>query len=240
MLLGLNPSPAYLQEVFPSDASLFIQGLEKMDDYHLLVGTGLYGESKIGVLDLRNGSFKSHDQLDTKYFGEGITRTPYGIWQLTWKNGKAFLRDCQTFEVIDEKNYDSEGWGIAYDVKRDCLWMSDGTSRIYQRNAETFELMDSFEVYDGDGKPITKLNELECVDDNIYANIWYTNTIAVINVETENLIKAYDVTELIDDLDLSVEERQKMDVLNGIAHKEDNHFYITGKYFPNILEVTLN
>lgn len=240
ILLGLETSSVELLNITDSDPSLFTQGFESWDDKNLLIGSGLYGKSDIGLLNIEDGTFESMDQLDNQYFGEGVTITPSGIWQLTWKSGQAFLRDSKTFEIIKTVSYETEGWGIAYDEQNDCLWMSDGTSSIYQRDAESFELLDQFELIDGQGHPVGKINELEWANGNIYANIWYTQTIAVIDPQEEKLIKTYDLSTIVDDLDLTQSQRDHMDVLNGIAHKEDNLFYLTGKNYPIIMEVRLN
>lgn len=226
-----------LVEVYPSDANAFTQGLELNDQEQLLLGTGLYGESTIGYLDLTTGQYNIVDQLSDNYFGEGITETKDAVWQLTWRNGIAFKRDKDTLEIIDEVNYEGEGWGLAYDGDTNTLWMSDGTSVIEQRDSETFEILDTIDVT-LDGKLVEEINELEYVNGYIYANVWYTNIIIVINPKTGVVENYYDVTALLSDY-LTAQQLKDIDTLNGIAHIADNRFYITGKLFPVVFEVEL-
>ena len=240
MMFGLQSSPISLDKIHSSDPTLFTQGFEQINDRQLLIASGLYGQSQIGILNKQTGDFESLDTLDKSIFGEGVTQTPYGIWQLTWKNGQAFLRDSETFEVVQTVTYDTEGWGIAYDATEDCLWMSDGSDTLYQRDAQTFELLSQYHIKDGNGQSVKFLNELEYVDGRIYANIWYTQSVVAISKDTMRVEKVYDFTQILEDVKVSQAEREKMDVLNGIAHKEGRQFYITGKYYPVILEVTLN
>ena len=227
-----------LIQIYPSDNTLFTQGFTLDDNNRLLLGTGQYGASKIGYLDLKSGQFTDKDFLDSDFFGEGITDTPYGIWQLTWKEGKAFLRDLDSFEVIKEADYDHEGWGITYDPQEDILWVSDGSSSLYKRDAETFNLIDKITISDNDGQ-VELLNELEYANESIYANVWYSSIILRIDPKKGQVIQSFDFSQMIEDTHLTQEEREKMDVLNGIAHIEEDRFYITGKYYPVIYEVIM-
>ncbi|MDO4778713.1 MAG: glutaminyl-peptide cyclotransferase [Tissierellia bacterium] len=225
--------------IYRSSNDAFVQGFEMIDEGKVLVGTGKYGESKIGIWDKEKQEISYKVNLDEKYFGEGITVTDKGIWQLTWKEKTAFLRDKKSFEILYSKRYETEGWGIAYDKDRDILLMSDGTNTVYLRDPITFELKDKFELFK-EGNPVSRINELEYFDGYLYANIWQTNKIVKINLQSKSIESIYDFTEVLNGLDLSPEQRSKMDVLNGIAHIEENKFYITGKLYPVIIEVELN
>lgn len=214
----------------------FTQGLEIFKD-NLFISSGLYGESYLARIDLESGQIEDKIFLDEQYFAEGITFTPNYLWQITWREGKAFKRDPQTFEVLEEIVYPGEGWGIAYDEDLDCLWMTDGSHYIFQRDSETFALMDQYEIH-YQGRPISLLNELEYVDGYLLANIWYSPQIIAISLETFEIEAIFDVSPLIEEA-FSQDEIAKLDSLNGIAHKEDQTFYITGKYYPKIFEVEL-
>lgn len=232
-----------LLALYPSDQTAFTQGFEvhpELEPQQLLLGTGLYGESSIGILDLETGEYQIIETLDKQYFAEGLTLTENAIWQLTWKEGTAFKRALNSFEVLETANYTGQGWGLAYDEKRQVLWMSDGTSQLSLRDPDSFDLLDTLEVTYKQ-QSIGNLNELEFANDMIYANIWLTDQIVAINPENGQIEQIYDLKALIEQVNqkFSAEEVANMDVLNGIAHKENNVFYLTGKQYPYVLEVEL-
>lgn len=239
IFLASSIEPVHLITTLSSDSQLFTQGFTVDDQGKLLLGSGQYGQSKLGYLDPETSQLDTKITLPRQYFGEGVTDTPYGIWQLTWKEGKAFLWNPDNFELIRSFDYPGEGWGITYDAEFDTLWMSDGSSKLYQRDPQTFALLTEIEVKD-QGQAINMLNELEFANGLIYANIWYSNSIIAINPETGQVEKSYDLTLVLKEADISEKERQKMDVLNGIAHVEGNIFYLTGKNYPVIFKVELN
>lgn len=228
-----------LVEVYPSDPSLFTQGLEMSQEGELLLSTGQYGESRLGILNLENGEFNESYSLDDQYFGEGFTQTPNHLWHLTWQSGVAFGRNLDTYEPSGQVSYEGEGWGLAYDSDQDLLYMSDGTSIIDIRDPDTFEKVDEFEVAINE-RSIEELNELEYGNGYLYSNVWYENSILKIDPETAEIEQIYDMDPLLEGLDLTEEQKNRMDSLNGIAHIEGDRFYITGKYYPIIMEVILN
>ncbi|SEP67814.1 Glutamine cyclotransferase [Ignavigranum ruoffiae] len=237
--LSIMNSPVKLVSILPSDQELFTQGFTVDKQGRILIGSGQYDQSQLGYLNPDTGTLESKVKLANEYFGEGITDTPYGIWQLTWKSGKAFLWDEQSFELTKEVAYDTEGWGLTYDAQADVLWMSDGSSTLYQRDAQNFDLLAKIQVH-LDEEPVELLNELEYANGLIYANVWYSNSIVAIDGNTGEVKKVYDLSPIIDQAKISPSQRQTMDVLNGIAHIKDNLFYLTGKYYPIIFEVELN
>lgn len=220
-----------------SDQAAFTQGLELYHD-KLIMGTGLYGESAVGWVNLATGKYEVVETLPDNYFGEGITFTDSHLWQLTWKEHTAFKRDPQTFVVIEEVAYEGEGWGVAYDNEREVLWMSDGSEFLTLRDPETFDVLNELSVT-FEGAPLDNINELEFVNGALYANIWQTNQIVKINVDNGEVEKVFDFTDIIESTEMSQEELDQLDVLNGIAHIEGQRFYITGKWYPVIYEVEL-
>ncbi|MBK0347381.1 glutaminyl-peptide cyclotransferase [Aerococcaceae bacterium zg-ZJ1578] len=243
-IFGLISSPisvfaigeAILVERLPSDESAFVQGFELLDDGTLLISTGLYGQSRIQTLSPKNGKVKVQAKLDSDLFGEGITSTDTAIWQLTWKEGVAFKRDKKNLSHFTPYYFDGEGWGLAYDSNEKVLWHSDGTSHLMKRSADNFELLDTITVKDG-FLELGNINELEFANDAIYANIWHTNVIVKIDTQTGEVVKKWDLTSLVQTL--KFEEENVNRVLNGIAHIEDNLFYVTGKLYPEIWKVNL-
>jgi glutamine cyclotransferase len=219
---------------FPHLESSFTQGLE-FDGNQLFEGTGdpnQSGYSLISEVDLNSGEIKRNSKLDATYFGEGITIFGNELFQLTWKNGKCFVYDKNTFSVVRELNYPGEGWGLCHDEKN--LIMSDGSERIYFRNPITFEIVRSIEVYTDQG-PVNYLNELEYIDGKIFANIWTSNNIAVIDPQSGKVLALIDATNAVK------EGKGNGEVLNGIAwNKLNKKIYLTGKYWPKLFEVRLN
>lgn len=225
--------------IFKSDTKAYTQGLEIDEKGVLYHATGRHGTSGIGILDRENGKLNYIVELSEEYFGEGITITPFGLWQLTYKEKTAFLRDKKTLDVIKTVSYDTEGWGISYNEDDGMLLMSDGTDEIFIRDAKTFDIVDSFKVK-LNGEKLERLNELEYFGGFLYSNIWQTFDIVKIDLKSREVVKVYNFEKIINDLEISKEVRENMNVLNGIAHIEGNRFYVTGKYYPVLLEVELD
>jgi glutamine cyclotransferase len=233
--------------VYPHDPNAFTQGL-LWHDGKLYESTGLRGESSLREVDLTTGevlrrvdvtrpaSELSAGRLD--YFAEGLERVGDTLIQLTWTEGEAFVYDLATFERINTFTYEGEGWGLCYDGKH--LYMSDSTQFIDLRDPITFELIVSFAVtLNGSLLNPQLLNELECVGDDIYANLWQTDYIVQIDKFNGVVKGVIDASGL-----LTAEERlanlrrDRGAVLNGIAYNpETDTFFITGKKWENIYEV---
>jgi glutamine cyclotransferase len=218
-------------ETLPHDTDAYTQGLEVSDGV-LYEGTGLSGGSFVSATDLATGEELARVDLASDYFGEGITLTPGSLWQITWQDGVAFERDPATLEERRTVEYEGEGWGLCYQDAADRLVMSDGSGVLTFRDPETFEATGSVEVSNG-GETVTNLNELECVDGQVYANVWLTDTILRIDPETGAVTAEIDASGL-----LTESEAQQADVLNGIAKAAQcDEFFITGKLWPHLFRV---
>jgi glutaminyl-peptide cyclotransferase len=216
---------------YPHDRRAFTQGLSYVDGV-LYEGTGLYGESTLRRVDLETGEVLQAVGLSEEYFGEGIAVLGDRIYQLTWKNGVCVVFDRETFEFQKVFTYQTEGWGLTTDGER--LIMSDGTNRLFIRDPETFEELDTVDVYDG-VRAIWNLNELEVVDGEIWANVWQTDRIARIDPETGQVTGWIDLTGLISERE---RKRHPVDVLNGIAHDpKTDRLFVTGKLWPKLFEI---
>jgi YVTN family beta-propeller protein len=198
----------------------------------LFEGTGdpnQAGETVIAEVDLKTGAIVRKMGLDASHFGEGITILGNELYQLTWKNQKCIVYNKSDFTSIKELTYTGEGWGLCNDGK--SLIMSDGSERIYFRSPKTFDVERTIEVYTDQG-PIARLNELEYVDGLIYANIWTSNNVAVIDPATGKVIATIDATQLVQ------EGKGNGEVLNGIAYNSaTKKLYMTGKFWPKLFEV---
>jgi glutamine cyclotransferase len=217
---------------FPHDRAAFTQGLV-FEDGMLYEGTGLNGQSTLRRVDLWSGEVLQFYALSPEYFGEGITIWEGRIVQLTWKSGQGFVYDKGSFELLDSFAYPTEGWGITHDGAR--LIMSDGTSTLYFWDPDTFEEVGSLDVYDS-AVPVTRLNELEYIRGMVYANIWQTDFIAIIDPNTGEVAAWIDLRGLLQPEDLV----EPVDVLNGIAYDADGErLFVTGKLWPKVFEVEL-
>jgi glutamine cyclotransferase len=228
-------TPIYTYSVvntYPHDSNAFTQGLV-FEDGFLFEGTGLYGSSTLRRVELETGNIMQIHELPDQYFGEGITIYSSEIIQLTWKSHIGFVYEKDSFELLQEFDYPTEGWGITHDSER--LIMSDGTSALYFLDPETLEKIGRIDVYDRDG-PVTRLNELEYVQGEIYANVWQTDQIAIIAPQTGEVIGWIDMEGL-----LGPEDRTNhVDVLNGIAYDAENErLFVTGKLWPKLFEIEL-
>jgi glutamine cyclotransferase len=221
-LVSPNASiPVYGYEVvnaYPHDRAAFTQGLV-FDNGILYEGTGLYGKSTLRKVDLETGDVQQSHELPPRYFGEGITVLGDRLIQLTWKSRTGFTYDRGSFKLTGDFAYATEGWGITHDGER--LIMSDGTSTLYFLDPETFSIIGHIEVHHND-TPVDRLNELEYIKGQVYANIWQTDNIAVIDPNTGQLTAWLDLSGLLPPQDHST----PVDVLNGIAYDAANDLVV--------------
>ena len=238
-LILMNNSPPELVPVYytynvinayPHDENAFTQGLV-FEAGALYEGTGLYSQSTLRRVELETGTVTQVHNLPDHLFGEGITVFRNKIIQLTWQSGNGFVYDKTSFELLQEFEYPTEGWGITHNGS--VLIMSDGTATLYFLNPESFQTICQVEVHDEE--PVTLLNELEYINGSIYANIWKENKIAIINPQTGQ------VTGWIDLTDINISENQKAgSMLNGIAYDQNgDRLFVTGKLWSKLYEIEL-
>lgn len=229
---------AKVLERLPFDASLFTQGLEVTGSGDVLVGTGQYGKSGIFTLPAGSDSARQHVRNDNAVFGEGITQYNSAegpvIWQLSWDSGKAYKYDAESYELLDTASYPGEGWGLC-SLDNTTLVMSDGTDELRHIDGETFAEQERVRVT-MNGQAIDNINELECVDGEVFANVWFSTTILRIDPATGEVTGTIDASGLennaADDPD---------NVLNGIAHiPGTEEYYLTGKRWPDMYRVSFD
>lgn len=221
--------PVILAEM-PHDTSAWTQGLE-LDGPTLYEGTGVAGQSQLRVLDPETGAVLRAVPAPNNYYGEGITVVGDRIWELTWRNGVAVEFDKATMTPLREVPVNGEGWGLCSEGNR--LVRSDGSDRLIFHDPGTFAETGSIAVT-RDGKPLPNLNELECVDGQVWANVWMTNEIVRIDPATGEVNTVVDASELAG---AAGADRQR--VLNGIAHSGGDEFLLTGKYWPKMYHVRI-
>ncbi|WP_245560135.1 glutaminyl-peptide cyclotransferase [Actinopolyspora halophila] len=215
--------------VLPHDPSLFTQGLET-NSGTLYESTGKHGESVLRAVDLTNGTELERVELPSRFFGEGITVVGDRIWQLSWKSGTAFLRDRTTLREKRRADYDGEGWGLCSSDGR--LVMSDGSEELTFRDPDTFAERGGVTVR-LDGEPVEEINELECVDGSVWANVWQTDRIVRIDPTSGRVTAVVNASGLLDE-----SAESGAGVLNGIAATDaGGEFLLTGKYWPKMFRV---
>ena len=229
--------PSGTQEVLvldalPHDPAAFTQGLA-LHDGVFYESTGLYGASTVRIVDPESGEVLSSVSLDERFFGEGLEVVGRRVVQLTWKEQIAFVWEAGTLEPLGTYAYDGEGWGLC--AFQDRFVMSDGSSTLTFRDLDSFEVIGTVEVVSS-GQPVDRLNELECVGELVYANVWFSDQIVAIAADSGKVVARIDASSLRGELS----DDEGIDVLNGIAHDPDRSvFYLTGKRWPEIFEVRI-
>ena len=231
----IAPTPVYGFEIvntYPHDRAAFTQGLF-YDQGELYEGTGLNGASSMRRVELETGKILQIQDLDSRYFGEGLALWDDRLIQLTWRSQVGFIYDRKTFQKLGQFTYRTEGWGLTQDGQN--LIMSDGSNNLYFLDPNTFGEVKRISVQD-QGKPIERLNELEYIKGEIFANVWLTDRIVRISPTTGEVLGWIDCTGLIDSKLLNSSDA----VLNGIAYDaEHDRLFVTGKFWPQLFEIKL-
>jgi glutamine cyclotransferase len=218
---------------YPHDSQAFTQGLIFVDG-HLYESTGLKGKSSLRMVDLSTGQVLQKFDLPTEYFGEGLTDWGSSLIQITWKEHTAFVYDRFSFSVLRTFQYEGEGWGLTHDETQ--LILSDGSSYLRFLDPKSFKETRRIRVSDETGQPIVKLNELEYLHGEIYANIWETDEILRISPRTGKVLGRIDLNGIIDKRTLTSPDA----VLNGIAYDSiGERLFVTGKLWPKLFEIKI-
>ena len=215
--------------VRPHDPAAYTQGL-LLHERMLYESTGRYGRSSLRSVDPQTGEIAQQINLPDAFFGEGLAHRNGRLVQLTYREGVAFVYGIENFASLGRLSYQGEGWGLCYDGEH--FIMSNGSATLSVRDPDTFEIIDRIRVTKN-GNPVLRLNELECIGNDVYANVYLTDRIVKIGKETGKVVTEIDASGLLKPM-----ERLRADVLNGIAHDPENGcFLITGKLWPKLFEV---
>ncbi len=222
-------------EWFPHDPDAFTQGLEVADGI-MYESTGLWGRSSLRVVTPDTGEVTARVDLPEEFFGEGLTVAGDEIFQLTWRSGTALVYDRATLGLLREHHYQGEGWGLC-EMDGELI-MTDGSDRLARRDLQTFEPLDTVIVTaSGYGGRLDYLNELECVEGLVIANVWQTDRLLVIDPDNGRVRAAIDAGPLVDDV-LLHPHPSDIDVLNGVAADEKTAtLWMTGKLWPRMYRV---
>ena len=236
-----TPWPAPLSDVhqpwtvrvvdrLPHDPAAFTQGLE-FGAGGLWESTGEYGRSTLRLTDPVSGTVLEQRELDADHFGEGMTLVDGRPVQLTWRAGVAY-RWADDLSTADRIAYEGEGWGLCFDGV--ALWMSDGTATLTRRSADSFAAESTITVT-LDGEPMALLNELECIDGHVVANIWQSDEIVVIDPASGVVRATIDASALRTE----IAPTDGRAVLNGIADPHDGTLVLGGKLWPMLFVVEI-
>lgn len=218
---------------YPHDPNAFTQGLVVYDS-KFLESTGQYGSSSLRRVDIQTGRVEQLLPIDAMYFAEGIAVLGGRIYQLTWRNGIGFVYDANTFAAERTVRYTGEGWGLTTDGTQ--LILSDGTSALRFIDPESFSVVRQVTVTD-DGIPLVRINELEYVEGEIWANIWQSDRVARIAPDSGEVVGWIDLSALYP----RATRLRTDDVLNGIAYDPaEQRLFVTGKYWPQLFELAID
>ncbi len=236
LLAGNTPKQRSFKivNVFNHDVKSYTQGL-LFDKGHMYEGTGMRGRSVLKKLDYESGQVLKEKKLPYEHFGEGVAIVGDSIFQLTWKSQRVHVYNKNSFKEIAVWPYPTvmDGWGLTYDGT--SLIMSDGSNTLFYINPKDFTLEKEINIYDDKG-PVNQLNELEFVNGLIYANVYQTDNIVIIDPDKASVIELINLKGL-----LRPEDRHTdIDVLNGIAYlQNEDRLFVTGKNWPKLFEIKL-
>lgn len=241
ILLAAAPSPTpildwQVQAEHSHDESRFTQGLA-VDSQHWIESSGGFGNAFLVIEDRQRNRILARYPLPGREFAEGASFAGEVIWMITWRDGMArkFNREL---EVLREVRYVGEGWGLTWDGQR--LIMSDGSDRLQFRDDRDFSLLRQVRVHD-QGRPVRQLNELEYAHGLVFANVFQSDRIAVIDPEDGQVRAWLDLSALKERFDPPAGWDRLNNVLNGIAWDAGtDHFWLTGKRWPRLFEVSID
>lgn len=223
-------------KLHPHDTSSYTEGLE-WDGNRLIESTGNYKQSKLRILDSNMRDIVKPVNLADAYFGEGTTLFKDKLYQLTWKEHKVFVYDTKTLKKINELYWPYEGWGMTHDDT--CIIINTGGSNIYYVDPTNFSVRKTLGVFNNYGY-VSNINELEYVNGKLFANVYMTDNIIQIDPITGRVIGVADLTNILSKVGIKEDPKLKDagNVLNGIAyHQTKQTFFITGKYWPVLIEL---
>ncbi len=214
----------------PLQPDLWTQGLEIVNG-SLYVSSGLYGRSALLKFDFDTGNREKGTRLHPRMFAEGLTVLNNRIYQLTWKERLGIVYDRESFETIELFELRGQGWGLTNDGEQ--LIYSDGSHQLHYLSPATLEITRTIDVVEN-GKPLRNLNELEWIEGKIWANVWQTDRIVVVDPESGAVTASIDLTGLLP----ATDRRPGTNVLNGIARDPaTGAIWVTGKRWPRLFQI---
>ena len=231
---GIPVNVAEIVHSYPHDPAAFTEGLEWYGGY-LYESTGIVGRSGVRRTDLASGTVKvASAQMPGTQFGEGITVYNGALYELTWKGGTGFRYDAQSLAKRGSFTYTGEGWGMTHDAH--SLILSDGTNVLRFVDPKTMQIQRALSV-SAEGMPLVRLNELERIHGEIWANVWQAPQIARIDPATGHVLGWIDLAALVPPAPITP-TRDTIDVANGIAYDSaGDRIFVTGKFWPVLYQI---
>ncbi|MCX2573309.1 glutaminyl-peptide cyclotransferase [Pedobacter sandarakinus] len=227
-------------KTLPHDTASYVEGLEYHDGF-FYESAGDYGHSSLRRVVPATGEIVQKVDLPQQFFGEGMTVVGDKIIQLTYREKTGFVYDKNSFKKLSEFTYNEgtqEGWGLNFDGEK--ILKTDGSNSIFFLDKDTYKVIGAIEVFDDKGA-ISQLNELEYIDGKIYANVYTTNNILIINPATGAVEGKINLLGLLPNNYFKTEDERANNVLNGIAYdKVAKKLYVTGKKWPHIFEIKIS
>jgi len=226
-------APIYSYKVvakYPHSTDSYTEGFFYLDG-KFYEGTGIEGRSAVMASDPKTGQTLQRHDLPPQYFGEGIVDWGPNIYEWTWKSHVCFVFDRATLQPVKQFSYTGEGWGMTRTTKE--IITSDGSATLRFRDPNTFQETRHIVVQE-DNIRVDRLNELEFIKGEIYANIWHSNMIVRVSPQDGHVIGWIDLTGLLP-ADQMIDAES---VLNGIAYDpQHDRLFVTGKQWPAIFEI---
>ena len=217
---------------YPHDPGAYLQGLVWYDN-GFYESTGLYGRSTLRRVEFPSGKVVKSIGLDSDFFGEGLALIGDRLVQHTWQEHRGFVYDRESFKLQSEFTYSTEGWGLAYDGTN--LILSDGSSTLTFLDPQTHQPVRKLQVT-MNGRPVTEINELEVINGEIWANVYQTDLILLIDPATGQVKSFLNLKGILAPSDRTGTE----DVLNGIAYDaERKRIFVSGKLWPRLFEIRI-
>lgn len=227
----------HLVKEYPHDPGSFTEGLVLDGQGRLIESSGGYGKSELTLRELTTGRKLKAVKLPPGDFGEGTTLVDGRIVVLTWREGHGYVYDT-ALKPLSHFSYSGEGWGLTWDGTR--LIQSDGSAQLYFLDPKTFQTIGHLGVHDGDAE-VYQLNELEYVQGRLFANVWQTDRVAMIDPASGAVLGWLDLGELQTRFPKPAGWDPADNVLNGIAFDpRSGHLYVTGKRWPKLFEIAVN
>ncbi|MEM7018328.1 MAG: glutaminyl-peptide cyclotransferase [Pseudomonadota bacterium] len=217
---------------YPHDKNAFTQGLAFANG-KLYEGTGRKTRSGVRIVNLETGRVEKVARLSNNdMFGEGITIYGKQLIQLTWLHQTGYVYDADSLALLKQFSFSTEqGWGLTHNGE--YLIMSDGSSRLYFLDPSSFQIINTLVVREHETN-VERLNELEYINGELYANVWKTSCIARISLDTGQVVGWLDLHDVVEQTPVTDPEG----LLNGIAHDvESGRIWITGKLWPYLFEI---
>lgn len=217
----------YHNPVFYTQGYIFLNG-------YLYESIGQYGHSALHKIDPNTGKSLKETKVGFRYFAEGLEVLDDKLFLLTWKNEVCKVYDIETFSEVSEFPYVGEGWGLC--EINNLFYMSDGSDKIQIKEPNSFSTIEKFSITGEDNLPLNDINELEYAKGYIFANIWMTDKIAIIDPNKKELVKIMDFSVLRKRL----KNNPSAESFNGIAYNpKEDIFYLTGKYWNKVFKVKI-